>query len=1459
LSFGDAELHSSFFSCNGNRFLLKASNGASARLGFLHDLVTDNQRMLSSGAVVFHPEGLFEIFSPAIKKETSGSNLNIFSRDLIVGVAPTEFFDLSGVTHIEFVKRKPAFFREDENAIPSPVDRGLIEDRGKVFTSYMRFRVGSATLATPYYSQPAETPLFEYSGGEADHLRRLRSPYFSADIPMPAFPHAGFRPAASTGSEPEILQFESTHLAQYRRNRRPAHEFRETLIAKDAPVVNLAVTPQGLLAEVTDGQYSKLYFGNPDTIKLRNEFALNIINPGQAGSSDAKHLYLEVQQALAGSQLFMVFQNPKPEALKVVRPSAELYARKFSFSVCPDTGNLMKASVLIVKYFKGQSLATLVGKSELWACQDSLAFAKDSKEIERLTHLGGDVNKPVPEPLKSIWADPNWQGVLILDFPIIAMPDVVEALRPGINGDLRAHHFGLNALSAKRGDLSKLNVVTQRQGSVFGLIQYSHAADPTPPDTNDHEPGPGGTPVPDPGRRYAFVVDSLQIAFANSQISTFQAKVFVKFSHLFWDSLATGPGGMNSLELDGYYERRPIPPSPGRPNGDSEDVFSLVSPTEFSITFSGNSYLRELKVKRAQLSVISLTRDEEKLTKLKAFIGFDGVLTLGETLQKLPLFKVKAIRLSAFGFEFDYQPGKLPFKFGFKADSISADINFEPESVGAPPSLLSLLPVKLKGMSIAIGKLLDLADLNFQPLPFDLGGLGSTFHFGFLMELDLGSLGQLAGDLRGLRVPLLLGWGGGQSQGLAFGIQFPSLNAKIDIGIQQFIRLQADRLKVQRCLDGAENLTAVAIQAINARVVMLGKAWPDTNCAFVIFIPVRSNRKPSWALGLDNGNWYVGGGYRIHVEGTETRTTKAVVDAFEATLNDLKPSLDVCRFIDRQLDRPDEENWSIAARYKGSFNAAVAISDPDVYGLYLEILGLGGLDVLYRRVNGQLGIFSVECTLPGPAKTIQMGAATIRLPVFRLEVHTDGGFLADFGFPWNNDFSRSCQVEMAIFLGSGGFYYGRTSAAASELLSFEGGYDGYFKLPAGNTTLNSIRALRLGFAARVGLGRSFTIGILSAEASVTVFGGLEGAAGYRDGQSLFNPTIYSLRGYMGLMVDISAKVDFPIIRATARILIYAEVGIEIRRVVASRNTAGTDLCLLTLPVVLFAEVGIDISVSVEIHVGCVSITIHLSFSAKWRFEERLGSLTPSPFPPAAALGASKAITAPQGTFVWNAAYQYWTGLRAITVYATVLPCLAAAADVGETGDPKTGAVGTMLLPVRPQKNAFGDLARFLVGWVLLSPDQVTGNPDDYAKYPITLKSVTDRREQMKDDKSFWDGFPAALLTVVGRQFSPTLNTLTKRQDEPLAVIPLWPGSTFEFVPDDRAHARAGVQSVVLEGRIATATPMSGADAAFVEYCQHFIASTLPEIQLLIEGSAEPRNDPARSLLWSDIWTKMFQL
>ena len=87
------------------------------------------------------------------------------------------------------------------------------------------------------------------------------------------------------------------------------------------------MTPQGLLAQVaSDGTYLALYFGNPDSQTERDEFRLTISNPTNT-------LYSQLQQALAGHQLFMVLHNPTSEALSVLALSATLHARGFAFAV----------------------------------------------------------------------------------------------------------------------------------------------------------------------------------------------------------------------------------------------------------------------------------------------------------------------------------------------------------------------------------------------------------------------------------------------------------------------------------------------------------------------------------------------------------------------------------------------------------------------------------------------------------------------------------------------------------------------------------------------------------------------------------------------------------------------------------------------------------------------------------------------------------------------------------------------------------------------------------------------------------------------------------------------------------------------------------------------------------------------------------------------------------------------
>ena len=651
-----------------------------------------------------------------------------------------------------------------------------------------------------------------------------------------------------------------------------------------------------------------------------------------------------------------------------------------------------------------------------------MAPKADSDGIEKLAHSDADPNKPIPPDLEPIWNDPDWQGVLLLNPPKLTMPDILESLSPGIVGELRAHHLGLNALPVLKTDLAPGG--KPRLGSAFGLIKYTKPQeDPKAPDSDDHEPGaqPGAG-----DRKYSFIVQSLEIGFQNSQVSSFAAEVDITFSHLFWDKSTVGTmvgkirrGQRRKLtlvespvKLFGTYERRV------KPDGGTEDVFGLRTNFSYTVNFGIDSYLESLTLSRAQLSVVQRHPDSGSLQALTAFIGIDADIKLREKNLSLPLFKVKAIHLLNFGFQFVYKPNPTGadkrFTFGFKADGVAADIEFDLPSSSS--SVLNLLPLKLKGMTIALGKLLDFGDIGFQ----SIGGIGGTqFHFGFVLELDLGFLGKLAGDLRGLRVPMILGWRGGENKGVAFGVQFPTFEGKLDIGIQQFVRLRADQLNLVRCPDSGTEIKAFAIQLVNAKLLMFGKEFPpDVQASAVIIIPVHPSRRASWALGVapDKG-WlkFVGAAQRIAVAGNPA-VTKEVVFQYRRALGDKSKA---CSLLNTAS--PETDGWTIVAQLSaGGVDIWLAVSDAQgIYGLVIALPALGEIDVLYRRVNDQLGIFSAEYTLPAAIRNIQMGAATVRLPTFRIEVHTDGGFLFDFGFPWNNEFSRSAQVEIAIFLGSG--------------------------------------------------------------------------------------------------------------------------------------------------------------------------------------------------------------------------------------------------------------------------------------------------------------------------------------------------------------------------------------------------------------------------------------------------------
>lgn len=280
---------------------------------------------------------------------------------------------------------------------------------------------------------------------------------------------------------------------------------------------------------------------------------------------------------------------------------------------------------------------------------------------------------------------------------------------------------------------------------------------------------------------------------------------------------------------------------------------------------------------------------------------------------------------------------------------------------------------------------------------------------------------------------------------------------------------------------------------------------------------------------------------------------------------------------------------------KGSYvvTLQVVFNDPNLYGLRLALAGdaakiFKGLDfqIMYRKISENLGVYQAEITLPAIMRKIQAGAFTITLPVFAIQVYTNGDFLIDIGFPWKEDFSRSFTVEAIVppgipLIGSGGLYFGKLSSATTD------------KVPAAtNGTFNPV--IVFGFGAQVGLGKSIEAGILSAGFSLTVFGIIEGVLAKWNPYALTNTGssppdqiqgqyYFALTGTMGVIGRVYGSVDFAVVKA--------EVNIEIKLYAQIVFASYQDIPLSVVA-------SVSVSARVTINLGLFKIRLSFSFSAR---------------------------------------------------------------------------------------------------------------------------------------------------------------------------------------------------------------------------------------------------------------------
>ncbi len=270
-------------------------------------------------------------------------------------------------------------------------------------------------------------------------------------------------------------------------------------------------------------------------------------------------------------------------------------------------------------------------------------------------------------------------------------------------------------------------------------------------------------------------------------------------------------------------------------------------------------------------------------------------------------------------------------------------------------------------------------------------------------------------------------------------------------------------------------------------------------------------------------------------------------------------------------------------------DAMLVFNDPNLYGLRLELAGgkakaLAGLvlDILYKKITDDVGVYQIDWTFPDSIRNLNFGAVSVVLPSIGVKIYTNGDFLIDIGFPYNMDFSRSFSFSAIIYgvpvHGSGGIYFGKLSAVTATQVptTTKGTFD---------------PVITFGLGMQIGLGYNFSKGPLKAGFALTVFGILEGTIAtfhpyqITDGSSntpVQNDYYFNIKGTIGVLGKLYGSVDFAIISAslTVKITLSLSVAYESYQ-----------------PIPITVRVTISVSLKVKVNLGLFSFSISLSFHA----------------------------------------------------------------------------------------------------------------------------------------------------------------------------------------------------------------------------------------------------------------------
>ncbi|MCG9734771.1 hypothetical protein L1D51_12280 [Pseudoalteromonas shioyasakiensis] len=1035
-------------------------------------------------------------------------------------------------------------------------------------------------------------------------------------------------------------------------------------------------TPQGFRIKLReDGTWSELLIAHiPIEKNLHSNISLENINGDFVDLLMHNRVFMVTSssQDITGTKMFNLKGTFNVAGWGF---SADL-GNNASVSANSSTSSLSMPTALIVKSHD-KSIADLVKDPQLWTNRNQLGsesllnlqaalinYIKAAREHavkEKVTNPG--VKSRYGSFLNAI-DNPDWNGFLLVNVNIDTsnLPLQIKGLMGGVNKKLlAAHHFGIELTRNEKG----VKGLTPKKSSIFGLVDYPALGSEPAPQPKD--PYPNQPSLND--SRYDFKLQKMSVLFENAEVTRFDCRIALFIGALFTDSVKSEQNKAEHtgriLSFDGQYEGRFV-------DGIRRDTYTFIHKKSYE--FKLDTFIFEkLIINKLQFITESSTPIGQGREKIKTRVALWGNMNFQEVSEDINFPGIEKLDFYDLGITFQFQLGKRIELPDLIPNFDIGPVRFELPEKGFGSGFLPSLPFKLKFFQTAPrNDPISLGEEGYFGMSFgDSSPKIPKFRFGLGFDADLGAFGSLASSLKGIRMTLLFGWipkvENEGERSFSVGLRFEGGGGRnLDIGLQGIMRLTAEDYDFGKVeTDNGKSYFMVSIK--KAHLNLLGKKLPKDD-GFTLFLFVDPENpdvdKIGWFMGLDNLSSpdgfdvkYLGLGQRVNAYNKPgVPSTVEVVEHLKThgairEVKHLKQKLAA-----RQVVYDADRGWTIGLQtlIYDAFDLDIVFMDPEMYGARLRVPSsnspaplLFDVDILYRKITDDLGVYSTEIVLPDHIRQIEFGAASVTVPAICLDIWTDGGVTVDLGYPSENlDFSRSFTVQMLPFLGSGGMIYSRISGLGATT----------FPQPIDSNWRYS-PVMRVAFAARVGLGKEIRKGILRAGLSLSVFGMIDGVWGklrYVGSQkpvpATQAPKSYVIvSGRYGLVGEIFGYVDFRIVRAGVSIRVWSSVGV----VLETWN-----------PTTLYFEAGVSVRVRVviariKVFGKRIEIKASFSFRSTIRYDWKIGSRDSryeSVF--GAGLGleevrpvfGSNYLTAPP--ISWDYSFKVWQKKEDLTVWFT---------------------------------------------------------------------------------------------------------------------------------------------------------------------------------------------------------------